>query len=183
MVNIAQVVDAIVEKLREIPELVTEMGANPDRIYAYHDHYPKRTSLPQAIYQMPAPSVMVAWQGTAPGNFGENEWPEDIVAHWQQEPAKESGAKLNSGKLELERRITPSNAESIVTKAGSYRAEKIFIKTTGRITLDNPKSQDLKPAEMPADWIAQVWFAPDYGVVQTLNRYAHMYQLVDSQLK
>ena len=57
MVNIAQVVDAIVEKLREISELVTEMGANPDRIYAYHDHYPKRTSLAQAIYQMPAPSV------------------------------------------------------------------------------------------------------------------------------
>jgi hypothetical protein len=73
MVNLAQVVDAIVAKLRDIPELVTEMGGNPDRIYAYHDHYPKRTSLPQAIYQMPAPSVMVAWQGTAPGNFGENE--------------------------------------------------------------------------------------------------------------
>ena len=29
MVNIAQVVDAIVAKLRDIPELVTEMGANP----------------------------------------------------------------------------------------------------------------------------------------------------------
>ena len=123
-----------------------------------------------------------SWQLTG-GAFGENEWPEDIVAHWQQEPTKDSGAKLNAGKLELERRITPSEAESIVTKAGSYRAEKIFIKTTGRITLDNPKSKDLKPAEMPADWIAQVWFAPEYGVVQTLNRYAHMYQLVDSQLK
>ena len=123
-----------------------------------------------------------SWALTA-GAFGENEWPEDIVAHWQQEPTKESGAKLNSGKLELERRITPSEAESIVTKAGSYRAEKIFIKTTGRITLDAPKSKDLKPAEMPADWITQMWFAPDYGVVQSLNRYAHMYQLVDAQLK
>jgi len=117
------------------------------------------------------------------GAFGETEFPEDIVAHWTQTPAKESGAKLNSGKLELERRTTPSDAESIVTKAGSYRAEKIVIKTTGRITIDTPKSADLKPAEMPADWINQIWFAPDYGVVQTLNRYAHMYQLVDSQLK
>jgi len=123
-----------------------------------------------------------SWQLTG-GAFGEAEWPEDIVAHWQQEPAKDSGAKLNSGKLELERRITPSETESVVTKAGTYRAEKIFIKTTGRITLDTPKSKDLKPAEMPADWITQMWFAPDYGIVQSLNRYAHMYQLVDSQLK
>lgn len=117
------------------------------------------------------------------GNFGEAEWPEDIVAHWTQDAAKESGAKLYSGKLELERRTTPSDAESIITKAGSYKAEKIVIKTTGRVTLDAPKSKDLKPAEMPADWINQIWFAPDYGVVQSLNRYAHMYQLVDSQLK
>lgn len=117
------------------------------------------------------------------GNFGENEWADDIVAHWTQDPTKDSGAKLNAGKLELERRMTPSNPESIVTKAGSYRAEKVFIKTTGRITLDAPLSKDLKPAEMPADWVNILWFAPDYGVVQSLNRYAHMYQLVDSQLK
>ncbi len=117
------------------------------------------------------------------GAFGEAEWPEDIIAQWKQEPHEESGAKLNSGKLELERRTTPSDAESIVTKAGSYRAEKLVIKTTGRITIETAKSKDLKPAEMPADWVNQLWFAPDYGVVQSLNRYAHMYQLVDSQLK
>lgn len=117
------------------------------------------------------------------GAFGEKEWADDIVAHWAQVPNEKSGAKLNAGKLELERRITPSAAESIVTKAGSYRAEKLVIKTTGRVTIDAPKSADLKPAEMPADWINQLWFADDYGVVQSLNRYAHMYQLVDSQLK
>lgn len=124
-----------------------------------------------------------SWALPNQGSFGETEWPEDIVAHWQQDATKESGAKLNSGKLELERRTTPSDAEAIVTKAGSYKAEKLVIKTTGRVTLDSPKSKDLKPAEMPADWVNQLWFAPDYGVVQSLNRYAHMYQLVDSQLK
>ncbi len=124
-----------------------------------------------------------SWALPNQGNFGEAEWPEDIVAHWTQDANKESGAKLYAGKLELERRTTPSDAESIITKAGSYKAEKLVIKTTGRVTLDAPKSKDLKPAEMPADWINQLWFAPEYGVVQSLNRYAHMYQLVDSQLK
>ena len=117
------------------------------------------------------------------GLFGEKEWPEDIVAHWSQTPSAESGAKLNTGKLEIERRTTPSDAEAIVTKAGSYRAEKIVIKTTGRVTIETAKSKDFKPAEMPADWLNQLWFAEGYGVVQALNRYAHMYQLVDSQLK
>ncbi len=123
-----------------------------------------------------------SWALTA-GAFGEAEYPEDLIAHWTQVPAKESGAKLNTGKLEIERRITPSDAESIVTKAGSYRAEKIVIKTTGRVTIESAKSKDMKPAEMPADWLNQLWFADNYGVVQSLNRYAHMYQLVDSQLK
>jgi len=117
------------------------------------------------------------------GLFGEKMWPEDIVAHWTQTATPESGAKLNAGKLELERRITPSDAESIVTKAGTYKAEKIVIKTTGRVTVETAKSADFKPAEMPADWLNQIWFADGYGVVQSLNRYAHMYQLVDSQLK
>jgi len=93
MVNIAEVVDAIVEKLREIPELVTEMGGSADRIFAYHDHYPKRTSLPLAIYQMPAPSVMVAWQGTAPGNFGENEaWKHQVALFLRAGETSDSGA-------------------------------------------------------------------------------------------
>jgi len=37
--------------------------------------------------------------------------------------------------------------------------------------------------ELPADWINQVWFVEGTGVVASLNRYAHMYHLVDSQLK
>lgn len=123
-----------------------------------------------------------SWQ-LAGGVFGSAEFPEDIVAHWTRTAAEGSGAKYGGGKLELERRSTPSDAESIITKAGSYKAEKLVIKTTGRITLDAPVSTGLKPAELPADWVNQLWFADGYGVVQSLNRYAHMYQLVDSQLK
>jgi hypothetical protein len=70
MINPAELVDALVAKLRAIPELVAEMEGDPQRIYAYHDLYPKRVSLPLAIHQMPAPAVMVAWQGTLPGAFG-----------------------------------------------------------------------------------------------------------------
>ncbi len=73
MINPAELVEALVAKLRAIPELVAEMDGDAGRIYAYHDLYPKRVSLPFAIYEMPVPAILVAWQGTAPGTFGGNE--------------------------------------------------------------------------------------------------------------
>lgn len=70
MINPAELVDNLVAMLRDIPELVVEMSGDPERIFAYHDQYPKRSSLAYAIHQMPAPSIMVVWQGTQPGTFG-----------------------------------------------------------------------------------------------------------------
>lgn len=117
------------------------------------------------------------------GNFGDNEWPEDLVIEWTQQPAKGSGAKLGAGKIEIERRFTPLEPEQLNTQAGSFRAEKLAVKTTGRVTLANPLSSDLKPAELPADWINQLWFVPGTGVVQSLNRFAHQYQLIESTVR
>ena len=70
MIDSSVLVDNLVAVLRDIPELVTEMGGDPERIYAYHDQYPKRVSLAHAIHTMPAPSIMAVWQGTQPGSFG-----------------------------------------------------------------------------------------------------------------
>ena len=70
MIDTSELVNNLVALLREIPDLVTEVGGDPDRIYAYHDQYPKKSSLALAIHQMPSPSILIAWQGTAPGSFG-----------------------------------------------------------------------------------------------------------------
>lgn len=70
MINPAELVDNLVALLRDIPELVTEMGGDDQRIFAYHDQYPKRASLAAAIHDMPAPATMAAWQGTQPSSFG-----------------------------------------------------------------------------------------------------------------
>ena len=70
MINPADLVDNLVAMLRDIPELITEMGGDSERIFAYHDRYPKHSSLAHAIHQMPAPSIMAVWQGTQPGAFG-----------------------------------------------------------------------------------------------------------------
>ena len=76
---------------------------------------------------------------------------------------------------------TPSLPELVITKAGSFRAEKLFVKTTGRVTLDGAPA-DMKPMELPDNWVNTLWLADGVGVVQMLNSYAHMYQLVDAKL-
>lgn len=70
MINPAEIVDSLVDLLRDIPELLNEVGNDKTRIFAYHDRYPKNVSLENAKYQMLSPAVMVAYQVTMPGSFG-----------------------------------------------------------------------------------------------------------------
>jgi hypothetical protein len=37
--------------------------------------------------------------------------------------------------------------------------------------------------ELPAGWVNFLWIAPNVGVIQVLNAYAHQYQLVEVALK
>ncbi len=115
------------------------------------------------------------------GAIGEAPWREDLKLEWKRKPTEGSGAKLGSGKLEMERSFTPQEAEQVVTKSGmQYKAEKLGLITTGRVTLDNPGNPNHKPMELPANWLSTLWLTDDVGVVQTLNSYGHMYQLVDT---
>jgi hypothetical protein len=116
------------------------------------------------------------------GTIGDSEWREDIVAHFTRAGFPGSGAKLDSGKLELERKFTPQNPEQVNTKVGLYSAEKLALTTTGRVTLDHPQS-DLKVQDLPAGWVNQLWLVPNVGVVQVLNAFSHKYMLIDVQLK
>lgn len=118
----------------------------------------------------------------ANGTIGDAPWREDIVAHFSRTPVNGAGAKLDSGKLELERKFTPAQPEQVNTKVGLYTAEKLALSITGRVTLDHPQP-DTKPAELPANWINQLWLVPNVGVVQVLNSYSHKYILSEVQLK
>jgi len=116
------------------------------------------------------------------GTIGENEWREDIVAHFTRTAFPGSQAKLDGGKLEIERRFLPGQPENVNTKAGLYYAEHVVLVTTGRVTFDHPQP-DTKPMELPEKWNNQLWFVPNAGVVQVLNAYSHMYSLASAQLK
>jgi hypothetical protein len=118
----------------------------------------------------------------AGGQIGDQPWREEIIAHFTRAPFESSGAKHDSGKLELEHTFTPAQPESVNAPIGLYTlAEKLAVTTTGRVTLDH--QVDPKPQELPGGWVNFLWLYPNTGVVQVLNKFAHKYQLVAAQLK
>jgi hypothetical protein len=123
------------------------------------------------------------WKLTG-GLIGDQPWREDIVAHFTRAGFPDSGAKHDSGKLELERKFTPAQPESVNTgHAGLYTlAEKLAVSITGRVTLDH-QAPDSKPVDLPAGWVNILWLYPNTGVVQVLNSFSHKYQLAAAQLK
>lgn len=67
MINPAGLIDALVDHLRDIPDLVDEMGGDEENIFAYHDHYPTKVRLERAKNLMLHPGIMVAYEGVEPG--------------------------------------------------------------------------------------------------------------------
>ena len=81
MLNPGLVTDAIVDVLQSIPDLAAAMtvtdasGAPTCRISAFHYRLGAEHRLAEAIYKMPSPSMLVAWDGTQGCNFnGQSIW-------------------------------------------------------------------------------------------------------------
>lgn len=66
MRNSGDLITAIVTKLKAITGVITEMGGDNSRIFAYEDEFPTSLNLQKAIYEMPDPAIMVIWNGTGP---------------------------------------------------------------------------------------------------------------------
>jgi len=93
MINPAEILDALIAKLREIEDLVAEMDGDETRIYAFHNLYPKESNLTNAIFTQPVPSIMAVWNGTGPGNFGRNEaWKHQFTLYLRARETSEATA-------------------------------------------------------------------------------------------
>ena len=74
MINPGTLLDDIVTQLRLVSALVTEMAGDPDRIAPYYDNYPESTSTTRAIQDMPAPGLLVMYDGTSQGGGRMQPW-------------------------------------------------------------------------------------------------------------
>lgn len=70
MLDLDAATDAIAAALAAIPELAQAMTAQGQvQIHPFHYLQGQEQTLPEAVYGMPAPSMLVAWRGTRGGNF------------------------------------------------------------------------------------------------------------------
>ncbi len=70
MLNPKLITDAIVATLKLIPDLSAAMTVNGAiRIDSFHYRLGSEHRLAAAVYGMGVPSMLVAWEGTQPGNF------------------------------------------------------------------------------------------------------------------
>lgn len=69
MVDLQELTEAFVAKLRAIPELVAALGPDPltpdpNRIFGYIDDNPDNNSISNAAYEQEPGSILVGWQET-----------------------------------------------------------------------------------------------------------------------
>jgi hypothetical protein len=80
MVDPACLVERLAAALRAIPELVTELKGLTENVIAYHDRFPRRSSLATALHDMPSGSLLIAWSGMGPATRGSMEmWRHELV--------------------------------------------------------------------------------------------------------
>lgn len=79
MIDPTTLTDAVVTTLQSIPDLVTAMNGDQNRIYAYHYLYGSDHRFAEALYKITPPSILVVWEGTLGGNFdGQTIWKHKI---------------------------------------------------------------------------------------------------------
>jgi hypothetical protein len=78
MLNVAELINAIVAKLQDIPDLVACLKNQPEAIFAYHDIYPSKSNLLKAIATMKSGQIMVAWAGCQTPGASMGYWSHNI---------------------------------------------------------------------------------------------------------
>lgn len=78
MVNPDELVEAVRDKLRAIPAVVSMVDSDANRITGYGDNV---VTLGAAVIDAPSPSIIVAWVGNEPGEEGLHPWIQIITLY------------------------------------------------------------------------------------------------------
>jgi hypothetical protein len=115
------------------------------------------------------------WPGKEGLQSGDT-WREDLTAIVKRTPAKDSGlAALPEAKIEIEREVRIGKTETATTSAQEYpKAVHVDVGLEGRAF-----GQD-KAVAMPESRAA-FWFSEGVGLVRVENRFAQVWELVESK--
>lgn len=111
-------------------------------------------------------------------NAALTEWHDDLTAKWKHIAIGKVFPTLRSGTIELARHVVVLPSETIVTKAGNWKAAKLGIETTTKITIE--PAPELPLREIPL-LVNLMYLQDGVGVVGVINS-AAQYLLVNYQV-
>ena len=85
MLKPSQILGDFVELLRDIPELITEMGGDPYSIYAFDSTYPVGVNLEKALQEMRSPSLMIRYRSPGQPSLG-GKWSHSLTMYVRPKP-------------------------------------------------------------------------------------------------
>jgi hypothetical protein len=135
--------------------------------------------------------------------------PEGVQTRFQLYPTAEKLGITTSGRIMLDTKVAPDGKPCVTKKTvdvppapapgapapatpapAAPKAGEAPKAVAAPKAGDAPKTEPEKKVidvpsevcELPANWISQLWLVDNVGLVQVLNPYAHMYQLVEAKL-
>lgn len=107
------------------------------------------------------------------------DWHDDLNAKWKHLVVGKVIPTMRSGTLSLTRHIVTQPSESVTTKAGTWKAAKLGIETTIKVTIDPAPPNPLRDIPLLVNFI---YLVDGVGVVQTMN-YTAQFLLVNSKVQ
>lgn len=104
------------------------------------------------------------------------EWHDDLTAKWKHVPTGKAKPTLRSGTLSLNRHFVVQPAETVTSKAGTWKALKLGIEITTKVTIEPAPAAPLKEIPLQVNFL---YLADGVGVVQALNSFGQMYILTE----
>lgn len=113
---------------------------------------------------------LIAGKLPAPGD-----WHDDLNAKWKHVALGKLLPTMRSGTLALTRHFATQGLEQVTTKAGSWKAAKLGIETTIKVTIDPAPPNPLRDRELLVNFL---YVVDGVGVAQAIN-YTAQYLLVN----
>lgn len=108
--------------------------------------------------------------------------PESIATRMGTFHNTEKLGVTTTGRIRLDGMVAPDGKPCVTKKLVPAPAPKPGEERKPGDPTQVEISEATEVCELPANWISTLWFFENIGVVQTLNTYAHQYQLVEMKV-